>query len=122
MVPVLGDIAEQGEETAQGWQTRSGEAAPVGKPGIAVVAREAHALFVGAIGWPQIEAEGGAPGQRGIEEVDGKVGADAAIGEPAALQLLPAGAIVHGVQRYGAEQQGKAQAHAHGDDYRQVIG
>ena len=30
VVPVLGDVAEQGEETAQGWQTRLGKAAPVG--------------------------------------------------------------------------------------------
>ena len=79
-------------------------------------------MFVGTIGRSQIEAEGGAPGQRGIEEVDGKVGADAAIGEPAALQRLPALAVVHGVQWYGAEQQGKAQTHAYGDDYRQVVG
>ena len=35
----------------------------------------------------EVDREGGPPGQRGVEEVQRQVGADAAVGEPVALQL-----------------------------------
>ena len=53
--------------------------------------------------------------------MDGEVAADAAVREPAALELLLGAGVVHRIEGHRAQQDGKAEAHPHRHHHREVL-
>jgi secreted protein with Ig-like and vWFA domain len=144
--PVLHGGDHGAEKTEQAFATGAGRrvgAGPGGRTGIEAVPAFLDALLVAADharpeparrvvpGLDQVEAEGRSARQGGVEEVEGKVAAHAAVGKPATLGRLVFGraggrvwkkAAVDGVERHGLEQHGETQAHAGGHHDGEVGG